>query len=97
MATRHSKSKARLRRNSAPSNRKPTALTQAKLKAAIETERRHLQRVHSLLGCIFVAFDGGAPVCDLDYADAIEAARSLVGESVDRLDLVNLLRSRSEK
>jgi len=43
---------------------------------------------------MFAAYDGCILVRDIDYADAIEAARFLVGQSVDRLDSVNLLRSR---
>lgn len=91
MATRKSTTSSRSRRNTL-SLEYPG---KAKLRAALEAERRHLQQVHSLLGCIVVAFDGGTDVRDVDYADAIEATRSLVGGAVDRLDLVNLSRLRS--
>jgi hypothetical protein len=44
-----------------------------------------------VLGCAAIAFDGdGGLARDVDYVDAMQAARSLIGDVVEALDSVNL-------
>lgn len=98
MAARKFTTKARPGRNplASPATEKPASASadKATLKTAIEAERRRLQKVHSLLGCIAVAFDyDDCASCEIDYADVIDIVRSLVCESVTRLDFA-ILRSR---
>ncbi len=89
MADRHSKSKARRRRSSSASNRRSASAKE--LRAKIEAQRRQLQRASSVLGCAAIAFDGdGGLAPDVDYVDAMQAARSLIGDVVEALDSVNL-------
>ena len=89
MADRHSKSKARRRRNSSASNRRSASAKE--LRAKIEAQRRQLSRASSVLGCAAIAFDGdGGLARDVDYVDAMQAARSLIGDVIEALDAVNL-------
>jgi hypothetical protein len=89
MADRHSKSKARRRRNSSASNRRSASAKE--LRAKIEAQRRQLSRANSVLGCAAIAFDGdGGLARDVDYVDAVQAARSLIGDVIEALDSVNL-------
>lgn len=89
MADRHSKSKARRRRNSSASNRRSASAKE--LRAKIEAQRRQLSRASSVLGCAAIAFDGdGGLAPGVDYVDAMQAARSLIGDVIEALDSVNL-------
>ena len=89
MATQHSKSKARRRRSSCASNRRSASAKE--LRAKIEAQRRQLSRASSVLGCAAIAFDGdGGLAPDVDYVDAMQAARSLIGDVIEALDSVNL-------
>jgi hypothetical protein len=89
MADRHSKSKARRRRSSSASNRRSASAKE--LRAKIEAQRRQLSRASSVLGCAAIAFDGdGCLTPDVDYVDAMQAARSLIGDVIEALDSVNL-------
>lgn len=98
MATRHPKSTARRRRSSsASSSKRASASAKVTLRATIEAQRRQLQRAYSVLGCAAIAFDGdGGEAPEVDYVDAIQAARSLISDVIEALDSVNL-RSRPAK
>jgi len=62
--------------------------------AAIEDERRNLQKAESTLGCLVVALEHGydGDGADPDYSDVARAVRTMLAASIDRLDAVHLAR-----
>ncbi len=81
-----------------PSGKRPTASSRPKaigsagaLEEIIEEERARLMKARSILGCVMLAMEGNDEgPCELDFPDIIELARSLINESINRLDSVNL-------
>jgi hypothetical protein len=96
MDNRHSKSKARRRRNASTLNRR-SALPKA-VRENIEAQRRNLFRANSVLGCAAIAIDAdGGLSPDVDYVDAMQAARVLISDVIGALDSVKLLSPTSEE
>lgn len=58
----------------------------------LDTERRQLQIVDALLGCLVIALEyRDRPTADEpDYADAARAIRRLLDHSIERLDAAHL-------
>ena len=62
------------------------------LEAAIDAERRNLQKAASMLGCLVIALEygyDGYETEEPDYSDVVRAIRSMVDASVDRLEPLN--------
>jgi hypothetical protein len=56
--------------------------------SALRSDRRLLMRANSVLGCVAVALEYDGPKSEeLDFADAIEVARELISQSIERLEL----------
>jgi hypothetical protein len=61
------------------------------LQDIIEDERTRLMKVRSILGCVVLAMEGSdGHACELDFPDILELTRSLINESINHLDSVNL-------
>ena len=81
-----------------PSRNRPTISDRNKaignrsaLEDIIEEERTRLMKARSILGCVALAMEGNDEgSCELDFPDIIELAGSLINESINRLDSVNL-------
>jgi len=73
----------------ADSNAVPSPLV-----AAIENERRNLEKAESTLGCLVVALEYGydGEGNDPDYADVARTVRTMLAASIERLDATRLAR-----
>jgi hypothetical protein len=64
----------------------------ASLESVLDTERRQLQIVDALLGCLAMALEyrAGPTADEPDFADAVHAIQSLLDGSIERLDNAHL-------
>lgn len=76
----------------------PSVNALASLEDAVDRERLHLMKAHSLLQCIDLAIEAGGALQPVGasgpyFPDVVELAADLVRASINRLDLLLLQRN----